>query len=167
MGALQEIFTTRCSNDIVCATGSAWLPYEEWIKKVSVNYTGKSGPITTTVIGRTEVDKELNELGVIQRVRSSVADSVRVDHRLPISDIRKISAPDKKLQQKKSQMNLQPKNLTVDDLQECVSGDIKHQEIMQLYGFTSERYFKEVLKAKGYKLFHDELWVVKDRLWLE
>jgi len=170
MGALQEALTTQCSSDIVCTAGySKMVPYDKWNKQVSINYTGQSGPVTTIILGKSDVDTVLNKLGVVQRVRGSASNSIRVDHSLPIGDIRKIPAINRAVQTPKVKLvsvGLQPKELTSNDLQECIDGDIKYQEIMEMYGFTSERYFKEVLKAKGYRLLRNELWVLEDRLWL-
>lgn len=156
MGALQDALTTQCSTDIVYATGSAWMPYEEWNNQRNINYAGKSGPVTTIIIDKADIDQVLNKLGVVQR--GSSVNSARVDHSLPVSDVRKVPAA------KKRKIGLQPKDLTVEDLQELV-GEVNYQEIMGMYGFTSERYFKEIIKPMGYRLLRGELWVVEDRLW--
>jgi len=166
MGALQEIFASNSSNDIVCSTGNAWLSYDSWSKEVEATNLGKSGPVTTIAIGKADVDQILNKLGVIQRVGCSVADIVSVDHSLFIRDIRKTPAKVTKAQQKIPKIGLQPKDLMVEDLQELI-GEVEYHEIMEMYGFTSERYFKETIKTLGYRILRGELWVVADKLWLE
>jgi hypothetical protein len=161
MGVLQDVLTTRCSSDVSCAMiYDKMIPYEEWNKHAIDNSAVASSPVTTIILGKAEVSEILNKLGVIQRVGSSVGDIVRVDHSLPISNPRKIPAVNKT-----KPKGLQPKDLRVDDLQEML-GEVGFQEIMEMYGFTSERYFKEVIKALGYRLLRNELWVIKDRLWL-
>jgi len=163
MGALQEIFASNSSNDIVCATDNAWLSYDAWSKKLDAGSSDKSGPVTTIIIGKSDVDQVLNKLGVVQRGRSSVADSVSVDHSLCSGHIRRVPSVGAKI--KKPKVGLQPKDLKVEDLQELI-GEVEYQEVMEMYGFTSERYFKEVIKALGYRLLRSELWVIKDKLWL-
>jgi len=164
MGALQEMFTTQSSNDIFHDTAySKMIDYGTWNKYARDNSAVAPSPVTIMVLGKSEVDQVLNKLGVVQRGRNSVTDSVSVDHSLCSGHIRRIPSVGAKI--KKPKVGLQPKDLRVEDLQELTDGDIKYQEIMELYGFTSERYFKEVIKSLGYRLLRSELWVVKDNLW--
>ena len=163
MGVLQNLFNTRCSSDVVVSYGSAWLSHSEWSKNVDENSASKSGPVTTIVLGKAEVDLVLNELGVIQRVGSSVADSVRVDHSIPINNIWKVPALDTTIHKQK--IDLHPKDLIAEDLQD-LAGEVEYQKIMKLYHFESVRYFREKIKDLGYRLLRGELWVVADKLWL-
>ena len=164
MGALQEMFTTQSSNDIFHDTAySKMIDYGTWNKYARENSAVAPGPVTIISLGKSEVDQVLNKLGVVQRGRSSVADSVSVDHSLCSGHIRRVPSVGAKI--KKPKVGLQPKDLKVEDLQELI-GEVEYQEVMEMYGFTSERYFKEVIKALGYRLLRSELWVIKDKLWL-
>jgi len=160
VGSLQDIFTTQCSGDIFHdAAYSKMVPYAEWNKYARDKNAVAPSPVTTIILGRSDVDQVLNNLGVIQRGRC--VNNVNRDlHRVPISNTRKVPAMNKP-------KGLQPKDLTFNDLQELTGGDIKYQEIMEMYGFTSERYFKEIIKSLGYRLLRGELWVLEDRLWLK
>ena len=63
-------------------------------------------------------------------------------------------------------MALKPKELTLSALQELIKNNVSYPEIMEMYGFSSDRYFKEVLKTLGYRLLRGKLWVLADELWL-
>ena len=66
--------------------------YEKWNKYARDKNAVAPSPVTTIILGKSDVDQVLNNLGVIQRVGSSVRNNVRVDHSLPISDVRKVPA---------------------------------------------------------------------------
>jgi len=167
VGSLQDIFTGNYSTDVVCANGySKMVPYETWNNQVRVSDATKSGPVTTIVVNISEIDQVLNKLGVVQRGRGSVTYSVSVDHSVPVNNPRRVPSVGPKIQQKKTKIGLQPKDLMVADLQE-MHGEVNYQEIMEMYNFSSERYFKEMIKSLGYRLLRGELWVLEDKLWLK
>lgn len=63
-------------------------------------------------------------------------------------------------------MALKPKDLTFGKLQVLIDQNKTPANIMILYNFESERYFRGVLKTLGYRLLRGKLWVIKDKLWL-
>jgi len=60
---------------------------------------------------------------------------------------------------------LKPRDLTLDKLQALIEQKKTPAEIMDLYSFESEKYFRGILKTLGYRLLRDKLWVIKDELW--
>jgi len=143
------------------------IDYDTWNKYARENNAVEPSPVTIISLGRSEVDHVLDGLGVIRRGCGVVENTSGVDSCLPSGNTRRVPGVGAKVQKQKPKMNLQPKDLKIADLQELTAGDIKYQEIMELYGFTNVRYFKEVLKSLGYRLLRGELWVVEDKLWLE
>lgn len=91
MGALQDLFTAQSSNDVFCASiYDKMIDYGTWNKYARDNSAVAPSPVTTIILGKSEVDQVLNKLGVVQRGRSSVADSVSVDHSLCSSHTRRV-----------------------------------------------------------------------------
>jgi len=165
VGSLIDVIAGGYSHNILPNNPRTWLPYDSWVRQTNAEITGKSGPVTTISIGKTEIDRVLDELGVIRR-GGCVENTDRVSSGLCGSNPRRVHSVGGNVQEVSQKVTLQPKDLMVEDLQDLVGGQVKYQEIMEMYGFTSERYFKETIKPLGYRLLRGELWVVKDKLWL-
>lgn len=89
MGALQEIFTGNTSTDIV-TSNHTWLPYELFVQQQHASNVSKAGPVKIIAMGKTEIDRILDGLGVIHRDRRGITNTGGVSGSLHSSHIRRI-----------------------------------------------------------------------------
>jgi len=136
------------------------VPLDLWISNVNATNSGKSDPVTTIVASKSDVDQILNDLGVVQRGRRGRKDDIGAGHSGCGGNARRVASSGATVHKPKSKIGLQPKDLRVEDLLDLAGGEVKYQEIMELYHFESVRYFKEIIKPLGYRLLRGELWVV-------
>ena len=97
MGALQEIFAGNTSTDIV-STNHTWLPYNLFVEQQHANNVSKAGPVKIIAMGKTEIDRILDGLGVVRRDRGSVENTGGVSSSLYSSNVRRIPGVGKALE---------------------------------------------------------------------
>ena len=87
VGVLQGIFANSRSNDVVCSSGyNKMVPYDLWDKQINGSSAGKSGPVTTIAVNKAEIDRVLDELGVVQRERRGSKNARSVSRNLFVRD---------------------------------------------------------------------------------